>query len=180
MSSSDTYFSYAATYDSIDDAKYDRNTFVELASTGVVGRYDTAILTKDAKGKVHIKKHGTPPKSGAWRGVLAGSVISLLFPPSILAGGLIGGVAGAAAGKLWGGMSRHDLKDLGELMDEGDSGLIIFGESKLDEFVEKALKRAKKKIAKTIKEMDKEFEQYLQELEAEAEHYLTELETEEG
>jgi uncharacterized membrane protein len=180
MSSNDTYFVYAATYNSLDDAKHDRNLFVELALVGMVGRYDTAILTKDHKGKVHIKKHGTPAKSGAWRGVLAGSVISLLFPPSILVGGLIGGAAGAASGKLWGGMSRSDLKELGELMDDGESGLVIFGESKLDEFVEKALKRAKKKISKAIKKEDKELDQYLKELESSAEQYLEELEPEEG
>jgi len=180
MSSNGTYFVYAATYDNLEDAKHDRNTFIELALVGVVGRYDTAILTKDRKGKVHIKKHGSPAKSGAWRGALAGSVISLLFPPSILVGGLVGGAAGAASGKLWGGLSRSDLKELGELMDDGESGLVIFGESKLDEFVEKALKRAKKKISKAIKQENKELEQYLKELEAHAEEYLKELETEEG
>lgn len=169
MTSDKTYFAYAAIYDSVDDAKYDRDTFIELGSSKIVGRYDTAILTKDDNGKVHIKKHGTPPKSGAWRGALAGVVISLLFPPSIFAGGILGGVAGVLAGKLWGGLSRTDLKELGELMDEGEAGLLIVGESKLDEYLEKALKRAKKQIAKEIRVEEKEFEKELKELEDEAE-----------
>lgn len=169
MASDKTYFAYAAVYDSPEDAKGDLDAFRDLASTGAVGRYDTALLKKDEDGKVHIKKRGTPPKSGAWRGALAGSLISLLFPPSIITGGILGGAAGALSGKLWGGMSRQDLKDLGELMDESETGLVIFGESKLDELIEKALKRAKKQIAKEIRAEDKDFEKYLKELEKEAE-----------
>jgi ribosomal protein S21 len=51
-------------------------------------------------------------------------------------------------------------------MDEGESSLVIVGESKLDEYIEKALKRAKKQIKKQIKAADKEVEFYLKELEA--------------
>ncbi|MEM1280759.1 MAG: DUF1269 domain-containing protein [Cyanobacteria bacterium P01_H01_bin.152] len=169
MASDKTYFAYIAVYDNAEHAKGDLDAFREIAAAGVVGRYDTALLTKDDDGKVHIKKRGTPPKSGAWRGALAGTIISLLFPPSIIAGGILGGAAGALVGKLWGGMSRQDLKELGELLDESATGLVIFGESKLDEFIEKALKRATKQIAKEIRAMDKEFEKYLTELEKEAE-----------
>ncbi len=47
-------------------------------------------------------------------------------------------------------MSRSDLKDLGEALDEGDAALIVIGESKVDEQIEKATKRAKKVIEKEI------------------------------
>jgi hypothetical protein len=58
MASDKTYFAYAAVYDSSEDAKGDLDAFRDIASTGAVGRYDTALLTKDEDGKVHIKKRG--------------------------------------------------------------------------------------------------------------------------
>lgn len=47
-------------------------------------------------------------------------------------------------------MSRSDLKDLGEALDDGDAALIVIGESKVEEQIEKAVKRAKKTIEKQI------------------------------
>ena len=144
-------FIYAARYDSEDEARGDLEEFQEIASVGLVGKFDTAILTKTAEGKVKIEKHGTQAKSGGWKGAVAGGIVGLLFPPSILAGALAGAAAGSVAGKLWGGMSRNDLNALGEVLDDGETGLVIVGESTVDEFVEKALKRATKRIRKVAK-----------------------------
>ena len=160
MSSNDLFI-YAACYDSEEMAREDLETFQEAASVGVVGRYDTAILTKTAEGKVKVEKHGTQAKSGGWKGAVAGGIVGLLFPPSILAGALTGAAAGGIAGKLWGGMSRSDLRDLGEVLDYGQNGLVIVGESTLDEFVEKTLKRATKRARKIAKADLKELEREL-------------------
>ena len=145
MSENDLYV-YAAAYDDEADARADLEAFQDMASVGVVGKYDTAVITKDSGGKVHVEKHGTASKSGAWKGAVAGGIVGLLFPPSILVGGLVGGAAGGIGGKLWGGMSRANLKDLGEALDENETGLIIVGESTIDEFVEKAFKKARKRM----------------------------------
>ena len=160
MSSNDLFI-YAACYDSEEMAREDLEAFQEAASVGAVGRYDTAILTKTAEGKVKVEKHGTQAKSGGWKGAVAGGIVGLLFPPSILAGALTGAAAGGIAGKLWGGMSRSDLRDLGEVLDYGQNGLVIVGESTLDEFVEKTLKRATKRARKIAKADLKELEREL-------------------
>jgi uncharacterized membrane protein len=128
---------------------------------GLVGKYDTAILTKTPEGKVKVEKHGTQAKSGGWKGAVAGGIVGLLFPPSILAGALTGAAAGGLAGKLWGGMSRDDLKALGEVLDEGATGLVIVGESTLHEYIDKALKRAQKKVRKVAKTRLDELEREL-------------------
>ena len=47
-------------------------------------------------------------------------------------------------------MSRSDLKDLGEALDDGEAALVVIGESKIEEQVEKAVKRATKVIEKQI------------------------------
>jgi uncharacterized membrane protein len=53
-------------------------------------------------------------------------------------------------GHLWKGMSRGDLKDLGEALDEGNAALIVMGESKIDEQIEKAVTRAQKVLQKQV------------------------------
>ena len=160
MSTNDL-FVYAAAYDDEGDARSDLETFQELASVGVVGKYDTAVLTKGEDGKVHVEKHGTALKSGGWKGAIAGGIVGLLFPPSILVGSLAGGAAGALAGKLWGGMSRSNLKEIGEALDEHETGMVIVGESTVDELVEKALKKARKRVRKELKVTRKEIEKEL-------------------
>ena len=42
------------------------------------------------------------------------------------------------SGHLWRGMSRADVKEFGDLIDDGQAALVIVGESKLQEAVEKA------------------------------------------
>ena len=48
-------------------------------------------------------------------------------------------------------MSRANLKELGEALDENETGLIIVGEPTIDEFIDKALKKARKRIRKELK-----------------------------
>jgi len=39
-------------------------------------------------------------------------------------------------------MSRSDVKELGEIIDEGQAALIVIGESKLEQALEKAVQEA--------------------------------------
>src|SRR5215208_1272494 len=48
----------------------------------------------------------------------------------------------AASSAICGGMSRADLKDLGEALDDGEASLVVFGQDKLEETLKKDLKRA--------------------------------------
>jgi uncharacterized membrane protein len=77
-------------------------------------------------------------------------VAGILFPPSIIGSAIVGGTAGGVIGHLWRGMSRGDLKDLGEGLDEGTAAVIVIGESRIDEQIEKATKRARKLLQKQI------------------------------
>jgi uncharacterized membrane protein len=77
-------------------------------------------------------------------------VVGILFPPSIIGSAIVGGTAGGVIGHLWRGMSRGDLKDLGEALDEGNAALIVMGESRIDEQIEKTLTRARKVLQKQV------------------------------
>lgn len=48
-------------------------------------------------------------------------------------------------------MSRSDLKEVGELLDAGNSGLIVVAATDLESRVEKALERAAKVTRKQLK-----------------------------
>jgi hypothetical protein len=81
----------------------------------------------------------------------------VLFPFAAVGGGLIaattggGAVLGALAGHAAAGMSRHDLKELGESLDAGQAGLIVVGVSDMGAKIEKSMKKARKVEAKELK-----------------------------
>jgi len=60
---------------------------------------------------------------------------------------LIGSLAGHAAA----GMSRHDLKELGEQLDEGQAGLVVVGVADMEARVDEAMKKAEKVEKKQLK-----------------------------
>ena len=70
---------------------------------------------------------------------------SVGFGAGLLSGGALGAGAGAVAGHVVGGMSRSDLKESGDLLDNGTSGLVVVAATDVEARVEAAMKRAKKK-----------------------------------
>lgn len=143
-------FVYIGTYDSVADATADYEELKELHREDLVGTYDVAVISKGDDGKVHVSKHEKPTQHGAWTGLVVGAIAGIIFPPSIIASGAVGAVAGGLIGHFWRGMSRSDMKDLGEVLDDGSASLVIVGESKLDEAVKHALKRAVKTYEKQV------------------------------
>jgi len=150
---SDKFVVIANQYDSEADALADFNDVrdlydrIELSHT-----YDAAVLTRKANGKVGIvKREQGPARQEAARGLVGGLALGAalaVFPAITLAGGLVaGGTLGASAGAIAGhmvtGMSRSDLKELGELLDNGSSGLVAVVAPNVEEQVEAATKRAR-------------------------------------
>ena len=88
---------------------------------------------------------------------LATGLVVALFPFAAIGGGLLaaatggGAVLGAVAGHAAAGMSRHDLKELGEHLDAGQAGLVVVGVSDMGAKIEHAMKKAKKVEAKQLK-----------------------------
>lgn len=161
--SADGVFLFVGTYPDTDSAEADYEVVKELHSSGVVGTYDAAVVSKDERGKVHVHKHEKPTQYGAWSGLAVGALLGIIFPPSILAAGVAGAAAGGLVGHLWGGMSRADLKDLGEALDDGEASLVVVGQDKLEETLKKELKRA----ARTYeKETDADAAEFRRELDS--------------
>ena len=158
----DTFFAYLGVYDDVEDAKADYQAVKILhTEAGLIDAYDAAVVEKRDDGKVKIvEKHETPTRVG---GVLGGGVglatglVIALFPAAAIGGGLLlattggGAVLGAVAGHAAAGMSRKDLKEAGEALDEGTAGLVVVGVSDMQAKVEQAMKKAKKLEAKENK-----------------------------
>jgi hypothetical protein len=60
-------------------------------------------------------------------------------------------------------MSRADVKEFGDIIDDGQAALIIVGESKLQQAVEKAELKAEKHVAKELDVSKKDVDQAVQE-----------------
>jgi uncharacterized membrane protein len=158
----DTFMVYVGVYPDTNEAEADYALIKELfTGENMVDAYDAAIVEKRADGKVKLgKKHETPTRVG---GVLGGGVglatglAVALFPFAAIGGGLLaatttgGAVLGAVAGHAAAGMSRGDLKDLGEHLDAGQAGLIVVAVADMGARVKAAMERAERFSEKELK-----------------------------
>jgi uncharacterized membrane protein len=89
--------------------------------------------------------------------------MGLIFPPGILVGGLLGAGAGALIGHLEGGMSRTDVREVGEMLDNSEAALIVVGEATIEQAVDEATERAKRDLKKEIRADAREMERAVDE-----------------
>ena len=167
----DTLMAYVGVYDSVEDAEADYDLVKQLhREAGLIDAYDAAVVARRADGKARItKKHETPTRAG---GVLGGGVglatglVVALFPFAAVGGGLLAGttaggaILGAVAGHAAAGMSRHDLKELGEHLDAGQAGLVVVAVADMGAKVEAAMERAtqlqQKQLQADIAELERD------------------------
>jgi uncharacterized membrane protein len=158
----DTLFVYSGVYGDVDDALADYDGIKDLhTKAGLIDAYDAAVVERRKDGKVKIvKKHETPTRVG---GVLGGGVglatglVIALFPAAVVGGGLLlatgggGALLGSVAGHAAAGMSRSDLKELGEALDAGQAGLVVVAVADMESKIQAEMKRAEKVQAKQLK-----------------------------
>ena len=158
----DTFMAYVGVYDTVGDADADYELVRDLhTKAGLIDAYDAAVVERRADGKVKItKKHETPTRVGGVLGAgvgLATGLVVVLFPFAAIGGGLLavttggGAVLGAVTGHAAAGMSRRDLKELGEHLDAGQAGLVVVAVSDMEAKVEHAMKKARKVEARQLK-----------------------------
>jgi uncharacterized membrane protein len=165
----DTFVAYVRAYPDEAAAVEDYELVKDLhTEAGLIDAYDAAVIVRRDDGKVKItRKHETPTRVG---GVLGGGVglatglVVALFPFAALGGGLLaattagGAVLGAVAGHAAAGLSRSDLKELGEHLDAGQAGLVVVGVSDMGAKIERAMAHAEKVQAKQLKADSAEIE----------------------
>ena len=106
----------AVAYEALRDAESQRAIDIQ----GVL------VVDADYQGKIKIREltdHHTR-RGTAW-GAVAGVALAIIFPPSLLAGAVAGGVVGAAIGKAGNIKTKSDLaKELADVITPGTSGIV--------------------------------------------------------
>jgi uncharacterized membrane protein len=144
-------FFFAGVYNDVADAEADYDAVKALHAGDMIGSYDAAIISKDENGKVKVDKTEKPTQHGGWTGLAAGAAVAVAAPvamPVLVAAG--GAGLGAWIGHLARGMNRKDVKEIGEMLDEGTAALIVIGIDKDAQRVEKTIAKATKYATKQI------------------------------
>jgi uncharacterized membrane protein len=154
------YVVHAATYASLEDAKMDLEALKLIQSDGEIRDLTAAIVTRTDKGRLKVHEVTHAGKVAAEIGIVGGAILGALFPPAGLAviatHAAVGGVVLGAAGHFSGGISRKEMKELGEFLDDGEASIIAVALDKVDMQIAKALSHAEKKASKHIDKGDLE------------------------
>jgi uncharacterized membrane protein len=151
MPESKRLYLYGGAYATTDDARADLAHLRDLHRGKHIGHYDALAINKKPDGSVAvIDLDATERGTGAWKGALAGGALMVLFPPSVLLGAAAGAAAGAIANDTNKRISRSDAEGLADLLDPGESGVLVVAENIEDAYSSALLRRATRQRAVAI------------------------------
>jgi len=132
---------FVATYGTEDGAAAAAKDFKEAEREGAIDLIDAAVIVHTADDKVKFDETADPSgKKWAKRGAIAGGVVGLIFPPSIIVSAAVGGGAGGVWGKIRDkGFKDDDLKEIGNSLPPGSSAIIAVAEDRMVEQLERSL-----------------------------------------
>jgi uncharacterized membrane protein len=133
----------AARYSNRDAAVEGFKMVLDAHKGGEFDHTAVAVLTKDDAGKLQVERHDTTAKHLGW----VGAALAVVAPG-------VGVVAGAGAGALVGhfhhNIPKKDVEAIGELLESGQSGLIVVAVNKVGTDIEPLLAGAQKtKVVQT-------------------------------
>jgi uncharacterized membrane protein len=120
----------AAVYSDEDQARRILDGLQQMHKGSTITLEDLAMVTKDEDGKVNIKEtREVSGKKGAARGAIVTGIFGVIYPPSLLATALGGGVIGGLWGRLKdSGIKTGRLKEFGDSIEPGQAGVIALSE----------------------------------------------------
>ena len=134
---------YIAVYSDPNSAGLDWADLQRLQDDGVIELDGLVLVSRDSNGKIHVDDTAHDVRKGSTVGAVGGLVVGLIFPPSLLASGLVGAGIGAGIGGL---RSHHDKKeiraDVEEVLPPDSSGIVAVFEEHWSERLEQALGHA--------------------------------------
>jgi uncharacterized membrane protein len=141
VSTTNTVEVFVATYGTEDGAAAAAKDFQAAERAGAIDLIDAAVIVHTADDKVKFEETADPSgKKWAKRGAIAGGVVGLIFPPSIIVGAAVGGGAGGIWGKVRDkGFKDEDLKEIGNSLPPGSSAIIAVAEDRMVEQLERSL-----------------------------------------
>jgi uncharacterized membrane protein len=146
------YYLIVAQFPDTEAAAKAYDVLRELESTTTLAIDGVVVARREADGKVHLEQlteHST--RTGLRWGVVGGIALAALFPPSLLAGAVGGGVIGSAAGKIRNIVRRSEVeKELEAALDPGTSGILALVEDEAAAEVQRALAQADRIVSKSV------------------------------
>ena len=164
MSEPDGLILFAGQYPDLDSAYEDFNAIKFLHQEKFIGQYEAAIFEKQQGGKVKILNTDATERGwGAKAGAVTGAVLGIIFPPTIIGMAAGGAALGAVFGNFMKGMKRSDIKEIGEMLDEGTAGIVLVAETTLEEGERRLMKKAAKIMKKQVDASAKELKEAIDE-----------------
>lgn len=138
----------AITFDGADDAMAALGSIRALEREGRIGLEDTAVVTKDADGKVHVKNEmASGTETGAVVGAVLGSLLFFVFPVGAIVGGaVIGGLIGRAVAP---GLDGAFVKQVEADLPAGGSALFLLAKSGDPELLIAAMRQYEGRVVQT-------------------------------
>ena len=132
---------FVAVFDNEGQAAEALKDFRSMQREGSIDLIDGVVVVRSTDGKVSFEETADPNgKKWAKRGAIAGGVVGLIFPPSIIAGAVLGGAGGGVWGKVRDkGFKDDDLKAVGDSLEPGTSALIVIAEDRMIERLQRGL-----------------------------------------
>jgi uncharacterized membrane protein len=132
---------FIAAFDNEEQAGEALKDFRAMDREGSIELIDAAVVVRRADGKVTFEETADPSgKKWAKRGAIAGGLVGLIFPPSIIGTALVG----AAGGGIWGkvrdkGFRDEDLNAIGDTLTPGTSAIIAVAEDRVIERLQRGI-----------------------------------------
>ena len=115
-----------AQFADMDTAKNAYYALLDAEAKRAIDIQGVLVANADYQGKIHIQKmtdHTT--RTGLKWGLIGGAIIGLIFPPTIIAGAVGVGIAGAAVGKAGNVLMKSEVADdLAGVITPGTSGIV--------------------------------------------------------
>ena len=143
-------FVFLGSYADEEEAQADYDVVKELHGAGKLGSYDAAVLARDASGQVHIEPDDVQTRHGAWTGAAVSALAALLLPPTVLVSGAASAAAGGLVGHFRHGLSDADLREFGDVLQIGQTGLVVIADSKVADLLDERLTGAIATVEKVV------------------------------
>ena len=132
---------FIAAFDNEEQAGTALRDLRAMDSEGSIELIDAAVIVRRADGKVRFEETADPSgRKWAKRGAIAGGLVGLIFPPSLL----VTAAVGAAGGGIWGklrdkGLQDSDLEGIGQSLEPGNSAIIAIAEDRMIERLQRGM-----------------------------------------
>jgi uncharacterized membrane protein len=132
---------FVAAFDDEKKAELALADFRAMDREGSLELIDAAVVVRTSDDKVKIEETADPSgKKWAKRGAIAGGLVGLIFPPSLIASAVVGGAGGGIWGKIRDkGFKDADLKAIAESLPPGSSAIIAIAEDHVVERLQRGL-----------------------------------------